>query len=28
VGASQAGARQVSLDRVVGSVRRWLTDFF
>ena len=23
-----AGARQVSLDRVVGSVRRWLTDFF
>ena len=28
VGAAQAGARQVNLDRVVGSVRRWLTDFF
>ena len=27
-GAAQAGGKQVSLDRVVGSVRRWLTDFF
>jgi cell division protein FtsA len=27
-GAAQAGARAVSVDRVMGSVRRWLTDFF
>ncbi len=27
-GAAQAGGKPVSLDRVVGSVRRWLTDFF
>ena len=27
-GAAQAGARAVTVDRVLGSVRRWLTDFF
>ncbi len=27
-GAAQAGARAMTVDRVLGSVRRWLTDFF
>lgn len=27
-GAAQAGVRAVTVDRVLGSVRRWLTDFF